>query len=137
VEVSNESASTADKPTNRSGDFTIGNTVFHITVSPMDGVYQKCIENLREGLKVYLIVPDGKLAAARQLAEQYCNGQIAVESLESFVSQNIEEMSVFASDNLKLSITKLVNIYNKRVNAVEVDKSLMIELPSNLNKYDD
>ena len=137
VEVSNESASTADKPTNRSGDFTIGNTVFHITVSPMDGVYQKCIENLRDGLKVYLIVPDGKLAAARQLAEQYCNGQIAVESLESFVSQNIEEMSVFASDNLKLSITKLVNIYNKRVNAVEVDKSLIIELPSNLKPYDD
>ncbi|MFZ4633058.1 MAG: DUF4928 family protein [Saprospiraceae bacterium] len=46
-------------------------------------------------------------------------------------------MSVFASDNLKLSITKLVNIYNKRVNAVEVDKSLIIELPSNLKPYDD
>ncbi len=135
VTVSNESASTADRPTNRAGDFTIGNTVFHVTVSPMEGVYKKCQENLSEGLKVYLIVPDGKLAAARQLADQYCNGQIAVESLESFVSQNIEEISVFASDKLKYSIVRLVKLYNDRVTAVEVDKSLMIELPSNLEKY--
>ncbi|MEI6411755.1 MAG: DUF4928 family protein [Bacteroidota bacterium] len=133
--ISNESASTADRPTNRSGDFTIGNTVFHVTVAPMEGVYIKCQENLNDGLKVYLIVPDGKLAAARQLADQYCNGQIAVESLESFVSQNIEEISVFASDKLKHSIVRLVKLYNERVNAVEVDKSLMIELPSNLEKY--
>lgn len=135
VEVSNESASTADRPTNRSGDFTIGNTVFHVTVSPMEGVYKKCQENIKEGLKVYLIVPDAKLAAARQLAEQYCNGQIAVESLESFISQNIEEISVFAADKLKYNIVSLVKIYNERVNSVEVDKSLMIELPSNLEKY--
>ena len=135
VKVSNESASTADKPTNRSGDFSIGNTIFHITVSPMEGVYKKCQENVKEGLKVYLIVPDAKLAAARQLAEQYCNGQIAVESLESFISQNIEELSVFAADKLKYSLAKLVKIYNERVNAAEVDKSLMIELPSNLEKY--
>lgn len=133
--ISNQSASTADRPTNRSGDFAIGNTVFHVTVSPMEGVYKKCQENLKEGLKVYLIVPDGKLAAARQLAEQYCNGQIAVESFESFVSQNIEEISMFSSDRLKHSIVGLINLYNERVNAVEVDKSLMIELPFNLGKY--
>lgn len=133
--VSNESASTADKPTNRSGDFEIGSTVFHVTVSPMEGVYKKCQENIKEGLKVYLIVPDAKLAAARQLGEQYCNGQIAIESLESFVSQNIEEISVFSADKLKHSLVSLVKIYNERVNAVEVDKSLMIELPSNLEKY--
>lgn len=135
LEVSNESASTADRPTNRSGDFSIGNTVFHVTVSPMEGVYKKCQENIKEGLKVYLIVPDAKLAAARQLAEQYCNGQVAVESLESFVSQNIEEMSIFTADKLKNSLARLVKIYNVRVNAVELDKSLMIELPANLEKY--
>ncbi|MBN8680917.1 MAG: DUF4928 family protein [Chitinophagales bacterium] len=133
--VSNESASTADRPTNRSGDFAIGNTVFHVTVSPMEGVYKKCQDNIKEGLKVYLIVPDAKLAAARQLGEQYCNGHIAVESLESFISQNIEEISVFAAEKLKHNLVSLVKIYNERVNAVEVDKSLMIELPSNLEKY--
>lgn len=135
LEVSNESTSTADKPTNRAGDFTIGNTVFHVTVSPMESVYKKCQENLKEGLKVYLIVPDAKLAAARQLADQYCNGQIATESLESFVSQNIEEIGMFASEKVKEGIATLLLLYNKRVNNVEVDKSLMIELPPNLDKY--
>lgn len=37
IEISNESASTADKPTNRSGDFQIGDTIFHVTVAPMEG----------------------------------------------------------------------------------------------------
>ncbi len=135
VEVSNESASTADKPTNRSGDFAIGNTVFHVTIAPVVAVYKKCQENIKEGLKVYLIVRHRKLAAARELAEQYCNGQIAVESLESFISQNIEEISIFSAEKLKQNLVSLVKIYNERVNAVEVDKSLMIELPSNLEKY--
>lgn len=135
IMVSNESASTADRPTHRSGDFTIGDTVFHVAVSPSKGVYEKCQKNLEEGLKVYLIVPDGKLAGARQLVEQYCNAQIAIESLESFISQNIEEISVFAADQLKHNLANLINIYNDRVNAVEMDKSLLIELPSNLEKY--
>lgn len=135
--ISNESASTADKPTNRSGDFAIGNTVFHVTVSPMEGVFRKCQENLEEGLKVYLIVPDNKLAAARQLAIVYCNDQIAVESLESFVSQNIEEISEFSQEQLTYNIVNLITTYNRRVDAVEIDKSLMIELPANLKKKDD
>ncbi len=134
ITISNESASTADKPTNRQGDFTIGDTVFHVTVAPMQAVFEKCKQNLAEGLKVYLLVPDGKLAAARQMAEEFCNGHIAVESLESFVSQNIEEISSFNSQQLKTNVTNLIHIYNQRVDAVEIDKSLMIELPSNLEK---
>jgi hypothetical protein len=132
ITISNESASTADKPTNRQGDFTIGDTVFHVTVAPMQAVFEKCKQNLTEGLKVYLLVPDGKLAAARQMAEEFCNGHIAVESLESFVSQNIEEISSFSSHQLKTNISNLIKLYNQRVDAVEIDKSLMIELPSNL-----
>jgi len=102
----------------------------------MEGVFKKCQENLNEGLRVYLTVPDRKLAIAREFEEQYCNGHIAVESLESFISQNIEEISVFAAEKLKYSLVSLVKLYNERVNSVEVDKSLMIDLPSNLEKYD-
>ncbi len=132
IKVSNESASTADRPTNRSGDFRIGDTVFHVTVSPMTAVFEKCNENLKEGLKVFLIVPDASLVGARQWAMQYGNGQIAVESIESFVSQNIEEISLFESSLLKTNLTHLIRIYNERIDEAETDKSLMIELPSNL-----
>lgn len=135
--ISNESASTADKPTSRQGDFFVGNTVFHITVAPMQAVFEKCQHNLSQGLKVYLLVTDSKLAAARQMGDQFCLGQIAVESLESFLSQNIEEISVFTVEHLKSKMASLIKLYNERVDAVEMDKSLMIELPSNLSRIND
>lgn len=133
--ISNEAGSTADAPTNRGGDFTVGNTIFHVTMSHKTELFDKCLQNLRDGLKVYLIVPDSILASARQWGTSYSNGQIAVESLESFLSQNIEEISIFESEHLKHRLVELINIYNRRVMDAEVDMSLMIELPPNLAKY--
>ena len=133
IVVSNESASTADMQTQRPGDFLIGNTAFHITVAPMPAVFEKCRHNIAQGLKPFLLVPDNKLIGTRQNAEQISEQQIAVESIESFVSQNIDEISVFQKDNLVLRIKDLITVYNKRVDEVEIDKSLMIELPSNLS----
>jgi hypothetical protein len=130
--VSNESASTADLQTQRPGDFLIGHTAFHITVAPMPGVFEKCMHNISQGIKPFLLVPDSKLVGTRQLAEQTSEHQITVESIESFVSQNINEISHFNKDNLTDSIKNLIAIYNKRVDATETDKSLIIELPSNL-----
>jgi hypothetical protein len=134
IEIANESVSTADQPTERKGDFFVGDTVFHVTVAPMPLVFEKCRQNIREGFKAYLIVPAAKLGAAREMGEQFCNGHVAVESLESFVSQNIDELSTFSRDHLKTSLVRLIELYNQRVDAVEIDKSLMIDLPSNLKK---
>ncbi|HEY8781287.1 MAG TPA: DUF4928 family protein [Mucilaginibacter sp.] len=132
IEISNESASTADKQTQRPGDFLIGNTAFHVTVAPMPAVFEKCKYNISQGLKPFLLVPDSKLMGTRQNAELISEQQIAVESIESFVSQNIDEIGAFNKDNLVGNIKELVAIYNARVDEVETDKSLMIELPSNL-----
>jgi len=134
IRISNESASTADRPTNRQGDFLVGDTVFHVTVAPMHSVFEKCKQNIAEGFKVYVLIPDYRLPFARELGELHCNGHVAVESVESFVSQNIEEISLFNSDFLKSSFTRLIELYNERVDQAETDKSLMIELPSNLRK---
>jgi hypothetical protein len=130
--VSNESASTADMQTQRPGDFLIGHTAFHVTVAPMSAVFDKCKHNITQGYKPFLLVPDDKLIGTRQISEQVSKQQIAVESIESFVSQNINELSIFDKDKLSYSLNQLINIYNQRVDEVETDKSLMIELPSNL-----
>jgi len=61
-----------------------------------------------------------------------CFQQIAVESIESFVSQNIDEISGYKNDSLTLRLKDLIELYNQRVDEVETDKSLKIELPSNL-----
>jgi hypothetical protein len=130
--ISNESYSTADDQLGRPGDFYIGDTAFHVTVSPMPLLYEKCKNNLDKGLRVYLLVPDRSLHGTRQNTELLMAGKIAVESIESFVSQNIEEISVFSKSQLTSGFRNLIKTYNERVDASEIDKSFLIEIPDNL-----
>ncbi|WP_134217370.1 DUF4928 family protein [Pelotomaculum sp. FP] len=80
----------------RPGDFLVGDTAFHVTVAPMPAVYEKCKRNIEDGFRVYLLVPDRSLIGAKQNAETVAPGKITVESIEPFVGQNIEELSVFS-----------------------------------------
>lgn len=129
AEVQNYSYSTSDAQQGRPGDFLLGDTAFHITISPMTGVYQRCRKNVRDGLKAYLIVPDRILAAARQNAEAVEPGRIFVDSLEAFVGGNVDEMSTFRKKNAIDQFMRLLNLYNERVDAIETDKSMMIDIP--------
>jgi len=131
-EIGSESYSTADDQLGRPGDFCIGDTSFHVTVAPMPALYQKCQKNLDDGYRVYLLVPDRTLSGARQNADLILPGKIAVESIESFVSQNIEELSDFSKKKLTCGFRKLIDTYNTRVVRSETDRSLLIELPKNL-----
>lgn len=131
--IENSSYSTADDQLGRPGDFFIGDTVFHVTVSPSPGVFEKCKVNLSENKRVYIIVPENKIAGARQIAENYNIAEkVSFSSVESFVSQNIDEISSFSKKELLREFRSLLETYNKRVDAIESDKSLMIEIPENL-----
>lgn len=130
--IANESYSTADAPTGRPGDFLVSDTAFHITNAPQPRLYEKCLDNLKSGLRVFLLVPDRIVVGARQNAETAITGRITVESIESFVSQNIEELALFESDELKHGFRRLLETYNARVDAAEADKSLMVDVPLNL-----
>ena len=131
-DIRNSAASAADDQTSEQGDFQINDCVFHITVSPNRGHYDKCQRNLADGLRVFLLVPDGILAGARQNADLETNGRVSVESIESFVSQNIEELSDFAGNRVPRNLRLLVEKYNERVAEVETDLSLQIRIPSAL-----
>ncbi len=130
--IGNESYSTADEPLGRKGDFVIGDAVFHVTVAPMPGLYEKCRRNLEEGFKVYLLVPDRVVTGTKQLAELQAPGSLTVISIESFVSQNLDELSVFSTSETKRSLLSLLETYNRRVDLAETNKSMMIEIPINL-----
>lgn len=132
MEVGNESYSTADRQLGRIGDFKVGNTAFHVTVFPQPGVFERCRQNIEEGYRPYLLVPDFRLAGTRQNAELIAPGRVAVEAIESFVSQNIEELSRFSGDALAGGFLRLLETYNERVERVESDKSMLIKIPSNL-----
>jgi len=94
--------------------------------------YDRCKKNVEQGLRAYLLVPDDHVQSARRRAKDEVPGGVAVESIESFVGQNLEEMATFSQTDLRASLYKLLVVYNQRVEAVEVDKSLMIDIPPNL-----
>jgi len=132
MQISNESYSTADVQLGRQGDFLVNHTVFHVTVAPTQALFIKCQRNLRDGYKVYLLVRDNRVVGAKQLAEQIEPGRITVESVESFVSQNIDELSTFSHADQMREFRYLLDTYNQRVDAIELNKSMLIEIPPNL-----
>jgi len=132
ITVSNVHSGAADVQAGRLGDFELGDTAFHVTMSPFEGVFDKCRRNVEAGFRVYLVVPDGKLLGARQNAENVLPDRIAVESIESFIANNIEELSVFSTTELVSGFRRLLDLYNERVAAVDSDRSLLIDIPATL-----
>ena len=132
-EIRNKRFSTSDVQGGFSGDFEIGNTAFHVTVAPMPELFNKCKDNLDRGLRVYLLVPDSQVVGAKQNAELLAPGRIAVESIESFVATNIDELNEFDGERLVSGFRRLLETYNKRVDEVELDKSMLIDIPPNLD----
>ncbi len=134
--IENKVASAADKQRGRHGDFWMGNTVFHVTVSPGPLIFEKCAVNVKDGFQVYLLVPESSAVGAKQNAEQIAP-EISVVSIEAFISQNIDELGEFDSRLRHEQISRLLLTYNKRVDAVESDKSLLIKIPRALQQAAD
>lgn len=130
VEVRNKRFSTSDTQGGFIGDFEINDTVIHVTMAPMPELFEKCRDNLRVGKRVYLLVPESLLAGTRQNADLLAAGRIAVESIETYVATNIDELSDYQSH--VSGFRRLLEKYNERVDSVELDKSLLIEIPQNL-----
>ena len=133
-DIRNSVASAADVQTQELGDFQISDCIFHVTVAPNAGHYEKCKSNIANGMRVFVLVPDARLLGTRQVVEQELADRVSVESIESFVSQNIEELSEFASDKVATNLRLLLEKYNERVAEVETDLSLQITIPAALSR---
>lgn len=129
-----ESYTTADVQTGRAGDYQIADTAIHVTMSPGEKVFrERCAGNLKNGFRPRVLVPENSVAAASQIA-LLCglHEQVAVQSIEDFVGTNIEEVAGFAKAQIKTQLRRLLEVYNARIDAAEADKSLKIEIPTNL-----
>ncbi|WP_158309489.1 DUF4928 family protein [Micromonospora maris] len=134
LEISNDSYTTADVQTSRPGDFLVGDTAFHVTMSPSQPLFEgRCKSNRKAGFRSRVLVPESRLAAAAQLADLARLGDyVAVQSVEDFVGTNVEEMAGFREQEIRSHLRLLLDTYNHRVAGVESDPSLLIELPENL-----
>ena len=133
-EITNHVASAADASTDRSGDFTVGDTVFHVTMAPQDQLFLKCRRNLAAGCRVYLLIPESKLQSTHKKAQLYeLEDDIVVKSIESFVGQNIDELGKFSTNLLRQQLRNLIEVYNRRVQVeryapeIEIAEALPIE----------
>ena len=131
-QIRNKRFSTSDAQGGFAGDFEIGNTAFHVTVAPMPELFEKLKDNLEQGHRIYLLVPQSHVVGAQQNATLIAGGRIAVEAIESFVATNVDELSEFDGTKLKSGFRCLLDKYNERVNEIELDKSMLIDIPANL-----
>lgn len=132
LNIANHLASAADDSTGRSGDFEMGDTAFHVTISPTANVVEKCRQNLIDGKRSVLLVPESATLHAKSLAQYACLDRVFVLSLETFVANNLEELSDFRQTEVISGYRRLLDLYNSRVDSIESDKSLLIEIPPNL-----
>ena len=65
--VGMDNANAADVQTGRQGDFQLGNTAFHVTVSPSAKLINRVIENDRNGYRSVVLVPASEVSFASGL----------------------------------------------------------------------
>lgn len=130
IEIGKDNSNAADQQTDRSGDFQINDAAFHVTVSPMAKLTDRCRDNIRNGIRPIVVVPHDKVSFAYGLFESEGLGnRVQVIALESFIGINIEELSFYKRDLIRLNVARLLAHYNKRIEDIEPDKSLQIEIP--------
>lgn len=130
VVIGSESYSTSDQQTARPGDFLVGDTAIHVTMSPGDRVFSdRCSQNLQAGLRPLVLVPEQSVIAALQLASNVgLVGSVVVMSIESFIAASLEEASSYEGREARQKLRRLFARYNERVARIEPDPSLLIDL---------
>lgn len=125
-------ASVADSSTNRSGDFTIHNTVIHCTTKPGDPLMEKCRQNLLDGKRPIIITIYDRLhTAITMLEDAALVKQVEVWDIQQFLATNIMEHSLFKDTGRNAALAHIIQQYNVIVEDVERDPSLRIDFDGN------
>lgn len=120
--------SVADAPSNRAGDFLIGDVAVHVTTAPGEGLIRKCQANLSAGLRPLIVTTEDGVGGAKALARQVgVDDRLDVIEIEQFIATNVYEWSVFDRDGRPSAVKEIIDRYNAIVARCESDPSLRIE----------
>lgn len=126
--VTHHGFSVADAPSNRSGDFLVGDVAIHVTTAPGEALIRKCQGNLSTGLRPLIITTEDGVGGAKALSKQASvDDRLDVIEIEQFIATNIYEWSTFDRDARPTAVQDLIQRYNRIVAAAESDPSLRIE----------
>lgn len=117
----------------QTGEFLVGDTVFHVSVSPMLPLLERAAATLQAGRRATLLVAEATLGATRLMAKTVSlDHQIGIFAIESFVGQTIEFMGGFDRQRVSAGFRALLLAYNRLVAEVEREPSLLIPIPDGL-----
>lgn len=117
-----------DEGLGRDGDFIIGDTVIHVTVSAGLGLIDKCKGNLGAGLRPIIITTYENASKAEHLLEAEAIAErVDVLDIEQFVTTNVYERSTFQHADRRAALDEIITRYNEIIDEVEDNPSLRIE----------
>lgn len=126
--LTHHGASVADAPSNRAGDFLIGDVAIHVTTAPGEALMHKCQNNLGSGLRPVIVTTEDGVGGAKALARQAgIDDRLDIIEIEQFIATNVYEWSKFQRDNRSSTVAEIVTRYNSIVGECESDPSLRIE----------
>lgn len=121
--------SVADQMNSRNGDFSIEDSVIHVTTFPQEALIRKCQQNIDASLRPIIITNENGCVIARSLLESYgLMDRVEVYEIAQFISINVNELGNFRSNNTKATLEEIVESYNQIVEETETDPSLKIEV---------
>ena len=125
--IEHNSFSTADAPSGRTGDFSIGDVAIHVTTAPGEAVIERCERNIDQGYKPILVTTQRGVAVAEGLARnKKLADRIDIFEIEQFVALNLYELGDFEAEGRRMAVGDLIVRYNEIVAEVETDPSLKI-----------
>jgi len=129
VAVPNHPGHAGDLQTKRSGDFPLEFVSYHVTATDGKEAIPRCKDNLESGVHPVLLVPRRHLEKARIRAEVAGVAErTSILAIEDFITQNIIELSTERKEDFFTTLRTIIAEYNRRLEEVETDMSLKIEI---------
>jgi len=120
-------SSVADASSDRDGDYVLDDVIVHITVTPSEGLLQKCAANLKNGKRPIIVTTNPGVAGAVSLATVAgIADRVDVVDAGQFIAMNLYELSGFKAAERKITVESFVQRYNSIVAAHETDPALRI-----------
>jgi hypothetical protein len=129
IVIPNNPGHAADAQTRRSGDFPLRSVSYHVTATDGKEAVARCKENVETGVHPILLVPKRYAEKANFHAEiAGIQDRLSILAIEDFITQNIIEMSTNQQQDFFSTLKAIIDKYNHRLEEVETDMSLKIEL---------
>lgn len=129
IVIPNNPGHAADAQTGRSGDFPLRDVSYHVTATDGKEATERCKQNIGAGVHPVLLVPRRYVESARVRADVAgILDRVSILAIEDFITQNVIEMSTNQQQDFFSTLKAIIDEYNRRLEEVETDMSLKIEL---------